>query len=69
MLVMGFRFFLYNLLEFSDKSWLSIESLDGEIPLYVSEIFIALCYMRLMVGNASRKQEALKTSATHETET
>lgn len=69
MLVMGFRFFLYNLLEFSDKTWLSIESLDGEIPLYVSEIFIALCYMKLMVSNARRKQEAGQTSATIESDT
>ena len=45
MLVMGFRFTVYVLLQFSHFAWLNVESMRGEIPLYVSEIVITLCYL------------------------
>ena len=56
MLVMGFRFFIYTLIQFSNGAWLNVETLDGEIPLYVSEIFIALCYMYLMVSMGNKQK-------------
>ena len=49
MTLLGIRIFFYNLIQFTHVAWLSVETLRGEIPLYVSEILIALCYMRVMV--------------------
>ena len=54
MLVMGFRFTVYVLLQFSHVAWLNVESLDGEIPLYVSEILITLCYLKIMVSLSNK---------------
>ena len=57
MAVMGFRFFVYTLIEFSHLAWLNVETLRGEIPLYVSEIIIALCYLKIMVSLAGKQKE------------
>ena len=56
MIVLGFRFAAYNLIQFSNVSWISVETLRGEIPLYISEIFIAICYLKIMVS-LYRKQK------------
>ena len=58
MLVMTFRYFVYNLIQFTEVTWLSVETLQGEIPLYISEILIALCYMMIMV--TGYRQQKLK---------
>ena len=59
MLVMGFRFCVYTLIEFSHVGFLSVETLRGEIPLYVSEIFIALCYFKIMVSTYKKHKSAV----------
>lgn len=56
MVVMGFRFTVYVLLQFSHLAWLHVESIDGEIPLYISEILIALCYLKIMVSLAQKQK-------------
>ena len=56
LLVMTFRYFVYNLIQFTEVTWLSVETLQGEIPLYISEILIALCYMIIM-ATGYRKQK------------
>ena len=48
MICVGFRLCGYYLIQFSSLPWLSVETVEGEIPLYISEIFIALCYMKVM---------------------
>ena len=48
MIVMGFRLFIYYLISFSPSAWANVETIRGEIPLYVSEIFLSLCYMTIM---------------------
>ena len=45
-LVMTFRFVVYCFIQFSTTQW--AHELRGEIPLYISEIFIALCYTSIM---------------------
>ena len=50
LLVMGFRFVMYIFIEFSLIDWHSLETIRGEIGLYISEIIIAVCYMSLMVS-------------------
>ena len=57
MIVLGFRLVMYNCISFDTFVWIDIETIDAEIPLYISEIFIALCYMKLMVSNARRKKD------------
>ena len=57
MIVLGFRLVMYNCISFDTFGSIDIESIDAEIPLYISEIFIALCYMKLMVSNARRKKD------------
>ena len=57
MILMGFRFAVYVLLQFSHVAWLNVESLDGEIPLYVSEILITLCYLKIMVSLSNKQRE------------
>ena len=37
-------------LQFTTEKWLNVESTKGEIPFYVSEIFVALCYLKFMVS-------------------
>ena len=49
-LVLAFRYGVYILIQFTEVAWLNVESVRGEIPLYVSEIFISLCYMYIMVN-------------------
>ena len=44
-------------------AWLHVETLRGEIPLYISEILIALIYMKIMV-TMYRKQ--LRSQAVEE---
>ena len=48
MICVGFRLCAYYVIQFSSLPWLSVETVRGEIPLYISEIFIALCYMKVM---------------------
>lgn len=48
--LLGFRYVVYILLQFTDAAWANVQSIRGEIPLYISEIFISLCYMKIMVS-------------------
>jgi len=48
--LLGFRYIVYILLQFTTAAWANVQSIRGEIPLYVSEIFISLCYMKIMVS-------------------
>ena len=57
MLVMGFRYVVYNLIQFSNVGWYNVESVRGEIPLYVSEIFISFCYMKIMTSTYKQQKE------------
>ena len=55
-------------------AWLDVETLRGEIPLYISEVLIALCYMRIMVSTyQDQKRKSIITqaynSATEQVET
>ena len=52
----GFRLGAYILIQFSALSWLSVETVRGEIPLYISEIFIALCFMKIMVSQYRKEK-------------
>ena len=54
MIVMGARFVTYCLIEFSRVSWLGVETIRGEIPLYISEIFISLCYLKILTTQYNR---------------
>lgn len=50
MILLIFRYVVYNLISFSSFRWVYAESVKGEIPLYISEIIIALCYLKLVVS-------------------
>ena len=47
LLVMGLRLTIYILIQFSHVAFL-VETIRGEIPLYISEILITLCYIGIM---------------------
>ena len=49
-IVLIFRYTCYMVLQFSKENWASVESLRNEIPFYISEVFIALCYLKFMVS-------------------
>ena len=48
--VLIFRYLVYIVLQFTDTRWLKVESTKGEIPFYISEIFVSLCYLKFMVS-------------------
>lgn len=50
MLVLIFRYIVYSFISFATVKWRFIENLRGEIPLYISEILIALCYLKMIVS-------------------
>ena len=50
MLVLIFRLTVYCLIQFSTVKWVYAENVKGEIPLYISEILIALCYLKMIVS-------------------
>lgn len=54
MLVMGLRLTIYILIQFSDIAFL-VETIRGEIPLYVSEILITMCYIQAMARFYKKK--------------
>jgi len=64
--VLAFRLAAYYIIQFSSLPWLTVETVRGETPLYISEIFIALCYMKIMVSkyrkqvDKNRDEEAIK---------
>ena len=49
-LVLIFRYINYLILQFTSTRWLNVETIKGEIPFYVSEIFVSLCYLKFMVS-------------------
>ena len=57
MSLMGFRFTVYVLIEFVDLPWADVQTVRGEIPLYISEILIAVCYMQFMTGLSHKAEE------------
>lgn len=62
MLVLAFRLTAYIIIQFSSLPWLTVETVRGEIPLYISEIFIALCYVKIL-HTKYRKQVKSKQEA------
>ena len=48
--VLIFRYINYLILQFTSTRWLNVETIKGEIPFYVSEIFVSLCYLKFMVS-------------------
>ena len=50
MLVLIFRYVVYSLIQFTNVEWAYVETLRGEVPLYVSEIIIALSYLKIIVS-------------------
>ena len=58
-LVLIFRFLVYLILQFTVNTWLSVETIKGEIPFYVSEIFVSLCYMVFMISLYQKNKNEL----------
>lgn len=54
MLVMGIRLTIYILIQFSNIAFL-VETYRGEIPLYISEILITMCYIQIMARFYKKK--------------
>mmetsp|Transcript_7494 Transcript_7494/g.10629 ORF Transcript_7494/g.10629 Transcript_7494/m.10629 type:complete len:140 (-) Transcript_7494:1351-1770(-) len=50
MIVLLFRYAAYVLIQFTTVEWAYVETLRGEIPLYISEIIIALSYLKIIVS-------------------
>ena len=50
MIVLIFRMTVYSMIQFSTVKWVYAENIKGEIPLYISEILIALCYLKMIVS-------------------
>ena len=50
MIVLLFRYVVYNIIQFTQTDWAYAETLRGEIPLYISEIIITLCYLKIIVS-------------------
>ena len=40
-----------------DLPWADVQTVRGEIPLYISEILIAVCYMQFMTGLSHKAEE------------
>ena len=68
MLVLGFRFVCYNFIQFSHGKWQFVETLRGEIPLYLSEILIAFCYTYIIFRLARQQQRKQEKAETNELE-
>lgn len=66
-LVLALRFALYILIQFSTITFL-VESIRGEIPLYISEIFITLCYIKIMSRFYQKKIKQQTDSDENQTE-
>ena len=49
MLILAFRLVVYIMIQFSNVAFL-VETYRGEIPLYISELIISICYMKIMVS-------------------
>lgn len=69
MSILTFRYLVYNLIQFSSVAWLDVETLRGEIPLYISEVLIALCYMRIMVSTYQDQKRKLIIAQAYSTAT
>ena len=60
MIVMGLRLATYTFVQFSRHSRTFMETMRGEIPIYLTEILIALCYLKIIVSlyaQHKKKQE------------
>ena len=57
MVLLIFRLVFYSFLEFDTTQWQCLETIQGEIPLYISEILIALCYMFFMLYLYSKQKK------------
>ena len=52
-----FRFLCYMSLQFKYISFLEVEQVQSEIPFYISEIAIALCFMYFLVRLYTRQMD------------
>ena len=64
--VVIFRFICYLCLSFAHIQWLTVESVQSEIPFYISEISIALCFMYFLISLYTRQMDKEEDSRLNE---